>query len=298
MTAPSQPGFDELIAALGGLSSKLASRDGNALRESVQQLATALKHSAANPQLRARAASELEKLVDAIAQLGAAQRESNAQAQRGMDLGRVAAGLRTFAEYLRAPTSANRAPVDQLVAHLQRAAVPSAATEPARIDGTIEELAAESARRLGFEGDEQRQAVERMKAEMSALVQQLERRAQHDASRARTAAEFERLLDAVVRSGTPLGEAAAVERAAIVDAFRRVDLVHMAEGLRVFAEWLSAPADDAAAHVAALRAQLTEALGPPTDADPARSETERRADVEREIRTAVERIFGGAKPPT
>jgi hypothetical protein len=299
MTAPPPPGFDELIAALGGLSSKLASRDGNALRESVQQLAAALAQAASSPELRARAATELEKLVDSVSRLGAAQAGPDAQPGRGMDLTRVAAGLRTFVDYLRAPTGATRAPVDQLVAHLQRAAsqATTAATDPPRIDATIEALAVEAARRNGHEGDEQRDAVERMKREMSSLVQQLERRAQQEASRARTAAEFERLFDAMVRTGTPLAQAAALERAPIIQAFRTVDLVHMAEGLRVFAEWLSTPGDDPTAHVADLRARLTDALGPPTDSDPARSDAERRADAEREIRAAVATIFGPRPAP-
>lgn len=295
MTAPSQPGFDELIAALGGLSSKLAGRDGNALHESVQQLAAALTQAAASPQLRARVAGELDKLVASLSQLGTAP-GPGAQPFRGMDLTRVAAGLRTFADHLRSPSPATRTQVDQLVAHLQRAAsLQPAATAP-HIDSTIEAIATEAARRNGYEGDELPHAVARMKQEMSSLIQQLERRAQHEASRARTASEFERLFDAVVASGNPLGQAAALERAPIVHAFRSVDLVHMAEGLRVFAEWLAIPSDDPAAHVADLRSRLTDALGPPTDRDPSRSDGERRADVEGDIRAAVERIFGPKAP--
>jgi hypothetical protein len=295
MTAPSQPGFDELIAALGGLSSKLAGRDGNALRESVQQLATALTQAAASPQLRTRVAGELDKLVASISQLGTAP-GSGAQTARGMDLARVAAGLRTFADHLRSPSHATRAQVDQLVSHLRRAASLQPAAVAPQLDGTIEAIATEAARRNGYEGDALPGAVARMKQEMSSLVQQLERRAQQEASRARTASEFERLFDAVVATGNPLGEAAALERAPILQAFRSVDLVHMAEGLRVFAEWLATPSDDPTAHVADLRSRLADALGPPTDRDPSRSDAERRAEVERDIRAAVERTFGPKAP--
>jgi uncharacterized membrane protein YgcG len=133
-----------------------------------------------------------------------------------------------------------------------------------------------------------------MKREMSTLVRQLELRAQQEASRARTAADMERLLGSVVQTGTLLGQALDPERAAILDAFRRVDLVHMAEGLRVLGEWLSTPAPDAAAHVAVLKARLAETLGPPTTGDPGRSEAERRADFEREIKVAVDEIFRGS----
>jgi hypothetical protein len=300
MTASAQPGFEQLMAALAGLSTKLAGREGNAIREHVQRLATILATQGAGADdatLRARAATELEQLVGAIAELGKARRGPTAQAIRGMDLEQLAGGLRTFAAYLRAPTGENQAQAEQLVARLQgAAALAPVPLDELQIDGTVEELAIESARRHGLEGAALRHAVERMKLQMMSLVRDLERRAQHQASRAKTAAEFERLFDAVVQIGTGLSQAVAHERAPIVQAFRSVDLTHMAEGLRVFADWLSTPAEDSAAHVAELRALLAESLGPPTEGDPARSEAERRADFEREIKAAVDQIFRGVGP--
>jgi len=300
MTTPAQPTFEQLMAALAGLSTKLAGREGAAIREHVQRLANILAlpgSGAQDAELRARAATELEQLVGAVAKLGATKHGPSAQAIRGMELGQLADGLRAFVAYLRAPAGENQAQVEQLVAKLQgAAALAPVPLDELRIDGTIEELAIESARRHGLEGAALRHAVERMKREMSTLVQELERRAQQEASRTRTAADFERLLDAVVATGTSLGEAVARERAPIVQAFRSVDLAHMAEGLRVFGEWLSTPADDSTAHVAELRARLAETLGPPTAGDPARSEAERRADFEREIRAATDQIFRGTRP--
>jgi hypothetical protein len=293
MTA--QPGFEEVMAALSGLSSKLAGREGAAIRDHVQRLAAILGQSGPDEELRARAAAELEQLVVAIGALGGAKKGPIAQAVRGIDLGQLAGGLRTFAAYLRAPTAANQAEVEQMVAALQGPPKPVPLDE-LRMDGTIEELALESARRHGLEGAELRQAVARMKREMQTLMQRLELRAQQEASRARTAAEFERLFDAVLATASPLATPLAAERAAIVRAFRSVDLAHMAEGLRVFAEWLSTPAPDPAAHVVGLHARFAETLGPPTTGDPARSEAERRADFEREIKLAVDEIFRKARP--
>lgn len=295
MTAPA-PGFDELMAALAGLSAQLAGGEASAIREHVQRLAGILAQSGPEAELRARAAEELEQLVAAIGKLGAA-RGPSAQAVRGLDLARLAAGLRTFAGYLRAPTSANQTEVAQLVATLQGMAPRPVPLDELRIGGSIEELAVESARRHGLQGAELRHAVERMKREMQTLMQQLEIRARQEASRARTAAEFERLFDAVLQSGSALGDALVPERAPIIQAFRSVDLAHMAEGLRTFAEWLSTPADDPAAHVAVLRARFAETLGPPTTGDPARSDDERRADFEREIKLAVDQIFRGEQAP-
>jgi len=301
MTAPEPPTFEQLMAELAGLSAKLAGREGQAIRAHLQRLAAILAQQGPEPELRARTAAEFEQLIGAISQLGKAKRGPSAKAIRDIDLGQLAGGLRTFVTYLRAPTGENQAQVEELVAKLQGAPVlqPVPLDELQRggaIDGTIEALAIESARRHGLEGAELRHAVARMKQQVSSLMTQLELRAQQEASRARTASEFERLVDAVVQTGTPLGLAVAHERAPIVQAFRGVDLAHMAEGLRVFAEWLSTPAADSTAHVAELRARLAETLGPPTAGDPARSEAERRADFEREIKATVDQIFRSTRP--
>jgi hypothetical protein len=135
-----------------------------------------------------------------------------------------------------------------------------------------------------------------MKREMRMLVTQLEIRARDEGSRAQAANDLERLIDSVVQIGAPLGQALARERAPIMQAFRRVDLAHMALGMRAFAAWVGTPAEDGAAHVAALRVRFAEILGPPTAGDPARSEAERRADFEREIELAVDQIFRGTRP--
>ncbi|HZJ63037.1 MAG TPA: hypothetical protein VFD36_05890, partial [Kofleriaceae bacterium] len=206
-------------------------------------------------------------------------------------------GLRTFVEYLRAPTAENQAQVEQLVAQMQGAsALQPVPLDELRIEARVQSLAIQSALRRGLEGVEAQRAVERMKREMTALVARLEARARHEGERARTASEMERLLDQLIGSGNKLGQAIAAERAAIAQAFRRVDLARMSDGMRAFAAWISTPADDAAAHVAALRARLAETLGPPTAGDPLASEAERRADFEREITAAVEQIFRGAEP--
>ena len=288
---------DELLATVGALSGKLAGREGNQIREHLQRLAVVLAHpdpGGSEAELRARAAVELEQLVAAIVRLTGIG-GATARALRGFNLRALADGLRTFVEYLRAPTAENQAQVEQLVAHLQGApALQPVPLDELRIDARVQSLAIQSALRRGLEGVEAQRAVERMKREMTALVARLEARARHEGERARIASELERLLDQLIGSGNKLGQAIAPERAAIAQAFRRVDLARMSDGMRAFAAWISTPADDAGAHVAALRARLAETLGPPTAGDPLASEAERRADFEREIAAAVEQIFGGA----
>jgi hypothetical protein len=297
MTASAEPSFEQLMAALTALSTTLSGRDGDAIREYVQRLAVLLAADGHEDELRARTADALEQLIAALGPLFGVRRGPDAAAIRGVDLRQLVDGLRDFVAYLRAPTDANQGRIEQLVGKLQQAPVlQPVPLDELQIDGAVEQLAVEAARRHGLVGAEVQQAVERMTQQVSSLVQQLELRARQEASRATTAMEFERLIDAVVQTGSELGQAIASVRAQIVQAYRRVDLAHMAEGLGAFAEWLSTPADDATVHVAELRVALAEVLGPPTAGDPARSQAERRADFEREIQVAIDQIFREANP--
>ena len=271
---------------------QLSGKDGKAIRGHVEKLAALLQAPAtggSDDAARAAAAAELEQLVAVLARAGA----SLGRRLGGLDVGRLADGLRGFAEWLRAPTAEGQARVEGLIAELGGAPVP---LDELRVDGTVEAIATAAARRRGLAGAEARRAVERMKREMAALVAQLEARARDDAARIRTATDFGALVDRVLQLDSPLAAELARARERIEAAFRRVDLAHMAEGLRELAEWLSTPADDAAAHVAALEARFAEVLGPPTLGDPTAGEAERRAEWEREVRAAVERIFNGPAP--
>jgi hypothetical protein len=297
MTVPGEPDLAAVMGALAQLPAQLTGRDGQDIRARVERLAGILGAKGSDAELRSRAAGELEQLIDAVARLagGAKGKQRAAQASGAIDLGQLADGLRSFVEFLRAPTTANQAQVEQMIASLHGTALPRPVPlDQLNIEATVEELAVESARRHGLPGADARHAVARMKREMTQLVRQLEQRAQQEAARATAAADMERLFDRVVDTGTPLGQALAPERSAIVTAFRSVDLAHMAEGLRVFGAWLIRPSRDPAAHVGELRTQLADTLGPPTAGDPARSEAERRHDFEREIQNAVDQIFRGS----
>ena len=287
MTA--EPTFEQLMTMLTSGTAQLTGRDGKAIRGHVEKLAALLSAPDRGGATRAAAAAELEQLV---AVLGKASARLGHRLG-GLDVGRLADGLRVFAGWLRAPSAEGQAQVERLVADLQGPPVP---LDELRIDGTVEAIAIGAARRRGLQGAEARHAVERMKREMAALTQQLEVRARDDAARIRAATELGKLIDRVVQLGSPLSAELARARAELEQAFRRVDLAHMAEGLREFAEWLATPADDDAAHVAALGARFAEVLGPPTAGDPMAGEAERRADWEREIRAATERIFGVREP--
>lgn len=300
MTAPAPPSFDELMRTLAELSSALSGSAGGAIRERLQELASVLAAQGPDAELRARAAAALERLIGAVAHLGGLRGTEGLslhRALRGAKVTELVDGLRAFVDFLRAPTGENQAQVENLIADLQGSPVlRPVPLDELQLDSTVEALAIESVRRHGLEGAELQRAVGRMRREMSTLVRQLELRARAEAQRAQTASEMERLLDTLIGSASALGKAVATEREALVQAFRSVDLAHMGAGLRVLGRWLSTASSDPAAHVADLRVRFAEALGPPTAGDPARSEAERRADFERDIRTSVDEIFRTTRP--
>ena len=292
MTAPSD--LPAVLGTLTALANQLSGRDGNAIREHLQRLGFVLASHCPDAELRAQAASELEQLITVLAGLGAL-RGAAGKAVRGFPVAKLADGLRAFVAYLRAPTADHQAEVEQLIGELRAApALQPVPLDQLNIDERVEALAHESARRAGLSGGAAKRAVERMQREIAALVRRLEQEAHQEAARTKTASDFATMLDRVVELDAPVGRALAPERAAILAAFCRVDLRHMADGLNAFALWLADPADDAAAHVAALRAQLADALGPPTAGDPLRSDAERRADFEHQAEVALDAIFRGA----
>ena len=298
MTAQLPSDFEQVLAQVAQLSGKLTGREGVAIRENLQRLAQVLAAQGPDAELRERAAGELDQLIASLTRLGGL-RGPIAKAIRGFQLGALADGLRTFVRYLRSPTAENQAQAEQLVASLQRSPVlQPVALDELQIDDRVESLAVQSALRQGLAGAELTRTVERMKREVAVFKRELEARTQQEGHRTRTAGEMQGLLDALIQTGSKLGKALEAERAAILAAFCRVDLVHMAAGLRAYSQWIPASMGaDPAAAVAALRIQLADALGPPTASDALASEADRRAEFEREIQAAVDRIFRGTGAP-
>ncbi|HMG23129.1 MAG TPA: hypothetical protein VK607_17455, partial [Kofleriaceae bacterium] len=214
MTAQIPDDVEPVLASVAALAGQLTGREGNAIREHIQRLAQVLAAEGPDAELRERAAGELDQLIAAIARLGGA-RGPVAKAIRGFNLQQLAAGLRTFVQYLRAPSAENQAQAEQLIAGLQGApALQPVALDELQIDDRVESLAVQSAVRQGLAGAELARAVERMKREMAGFKRELEARTQREGHRTRTAGEMQGLLDDLIRAGGGLGAALATERAA------------------------------------------------------------------------------------
>src|SRR5262249_57006829 len=85
--------------------------------------------------------------------------------------------------------------------------------------------------------------------------------AREELSRRESTAEIERLLDTIVRTGTPIGAAIAAHRADILDAFRQVGIGEIGRGIQVLMQWLRDPTAEHRAPVEQLLAELRATLG-------------------------------------
>ena len=164
------------------------------------------------------------------------------------------------------------------------------------LDELMEALATVSAKLQGKQGGEIDAHVRHVKDSVKQLVQTVQLQEQDAAARKQAAAQVEELLDAVTKLQNPAGQAVAGSREPIAQAFRGVDLARMADGMRVFAEWLAHPNTQNKAQAEQLIAQLQHVMGPMVGHDPEREEAERKAQIKADVQKSLDEIFRGKKP--
>ena len=137
-----------LVEALAKVVAKQQGLEGAALRQQVadikgqvQSLVQLLQIKAVEEQQREQTSDEVERLLDGIAQTGtaagravAANRDTIAQAFRGVDLARIADGLQVLVGWMRNPTDDQIGPVQDLITNLQATMGSLAGVDPARQD--------------------------------------------------------------------------------------------------------------------------------------------------------------------
>lgn len=168
----------------------------------------------------------------------------------------------------------------------------------APLDVLMDALAKVSGELQGKQGAELRKHVATVKVQVDTLVQQVQIKQEGEVARKVVAGEVEKLIDAVVKTGSEAGKALARQREPIANAFRGVDLDKMADGLRLFADWLKNPSEDTAAQVKELVEELQRTMGPLVGHDPAREDEERRAAIKKDVQASLDEIFRGKKKPT
>ncbi|MCX5744391.1 MAG: hypothetical protein NT062_18025, partial [Proteobacteria bacterium] len=112
-----------------------------------------------------------------------------------------------------------------------------------------------------------------------------------EVAREQAAVEVEKLVDAVVGTGTALGRTLETQRDPIVDAFRGADLAKAAEGLKLLADWMMHPTDEGRARVEELVLQLQRSMGTLVGYDPARDEAARKEELRLGVKASLDKIF-------
>jgi type VI protein secretion system component VasF len=164
------------------------------------------------------------------------------------------------------------------------------------LDELMEALATVSAKLQGKQGRELESHVKHVQESVRHLVQTVQQSEQDAELRKQAAAQVEQLLDAVAKIGSPAGQAVAGAREPIAQTFRGVDMMKMADGLRVFADWLAHPTTANKAQSEQLIAQLQHVMGPMVAHDAAREDEERRAQIKKDVQKSLDEIFRGKKP--
>jgi len=164
------------------------------------------------------------------------------------------------------------------------------------LDVLIEVLATAAGQLEGLKGAELKKHVTELTHRVQQLAQSVEERVVVDEQRRAVAAEVERLIDVFVRTGTTAGNLIDKNREAIAKAFRGVDLDRVAEGLRLFADWMQNPTSQSETQVKQLVEQLQATLGPMVGYDPQREEEQRRAEIKADVKKSLDEIFRPKKP--
>lgn len=174
---------------------------------------------------------------------------------------------------------------------------PEQVLENAPLDVLMDVLAKISGELQGKNGQDLKKHVTTVKMQVETLVQRMEINEEEHLAKKAIAGEVEKLLDSVVRTGSIVGQAVDKQRQPIATAFRGVDLNRMADGLRVFADWLQNPTDAGKVKVEKLVEDLQRTMGPAIGHDPEREEAERKAEIKATVKASLDKIFRPEKKP-
>jgi len=142
---------------------------------------------------------------------------------------------------------------------------PDPPPEPGSVPALTGALAAAIARQHGFEGDELRRQTAHLTGELTSVARRFEIRAREAQTRLQTTAEVERILDAIIRSGSQAGVQIAAHRDTIVQALRGIDLPRLTASLQVLVDWIRNPtaAQPLETLIANLATTVDAAVSPP-----------------------------------
>ena len=174
---------------------------------------------------------------------------------------------------------------------------PEQVLQNAPLDVLMDALAKLAGESQGKDGAELQAYIGDVRSQVDLLVKKVESSEEEAVQKKAVSAQVEQLIDSVIQSGTKAGVAVARNRDAIKNSFKGVDLDGLAQGLRLFADWLQHPSDTKEADVKALIERLQKTMGAAVGYDPEREDRERRASIKADVAASLDEIFRGKPKP-
>lgn len=165
----------------------------------------------------------------------------------------------------------------------------------APLEAMIAGLAKAFGNQQGLTGPELQKYMSQVTGQVQHLVRSVQLQEHDHQQRKAAAAEVEKLIDQVAKTGSVVGKAVAAQRDTIAAQFRGVDLDKLAKGLRVFADWLQNPTDEGQAKVQELIDSLQQTMGPLIGYDPQREEQKRQEQIRATVKASLDEIFRPGK---
>jgi hypothetical protein len=160
------------------------------------------------------------------------------------------------------------------------------------VEVIIEVLAKLSGQMKGLDGAELRRHVTQITGQLQSLTTRVEQSFKQEATRKEAAAEVERLVDFLVRTGTAAGKALEKQRTPIAQAFQGADIDKLAEGMRKLADFMQNPTPQTEAEAKTLLDELKTTMGAKVGYDPEVEEKRRQAQIKADVAKSLGEVLG------
>ncbi len=159
------------------------------------------------------------------------------------------------------------------------------------VEVIIEVLAKLSGQMKGLDGAELRRHVTQVAGQLQSLTTRVEQAFAQEATRKEAAAEVERMVDMVIRTGTAAGKSLEQHRTPIAQAFKGADMDKLAEGMRLLADWMQNPSEATEARAKTLLNDLQTTMGPKVGYDPELEEKRRQEAIKADVAKSLSEIM-------
>ena len=169
----------------------------------------------------------------------------------------------------------------------------------AQLEAMVEALAQVSAIEQVKDHAQARELVDELRTRVQGVVAKTRLKLDEAEHRKQVAVEIDKLVDTVAHIQNDVGKQVAGSSDRLKAATRAKTLEGMAQALRLISDWLGNPTAENQIRVEQLIANLRALTGADPFLDDAKAEAELHREIERDVKTSLDQIFGDLKikPP-